>query len=461
MKRPDLANAYEEESEIATKLRLALVNGPFPGMGVGDADVYKAFCWRFWNLICAQDGRLGVVLPRSAWSVKGSQDFRITAFGRSCNEIAFLVNNKQWVFPDVHPQYTIALTSLWKTDHSKSPQVSIKGPFRNYDAFCAGKSRPAVVFSAKDVLNWTDTAALPLLPAEDSAVVFSQLRKSPRLDLNEPSEWRARPLAEEIHSRKEQHLMRKGDGKDGDWPVYKGESFEIWNPDTGVYYGWADPDEGAAYLQRKRVNGSARNNSPFFEFRDRPGYLNKVETLPCMTPRILIRRVTNRTNQRTVLVALAPAKVFVADQASCLLWPRGDEKDVAFLLGILSSLPLDWYARRFVETDVRLHIINPLPIPRPTRDNSLWQRVVAIAGRLASPDKRFSKWAKVVGVECGKLDANEKDDMICELDGVVANLYGLTESQLVHLFETFHEGWDYQPRLIAVLKHYKAWTGKF
>jgi hypothetical protein len=65
-----------------------------------------------------------------------------------------------------------------------------------------------------------------------------------------------------------------------------------------------------------------------------------------------------------------------------------------------------------------------------------------------------------VGVECGKLDAAKKDDMIAELDAVVAHLYGLTEPQLVHVFETFHEGWDYEPRLKAVLAHYRQRAGK-
>ena len=83
-----------------------------------------------------------------------------------------------------------------------------------------------------------------------------------------------------------------------------------------------------------------------------------------------------------------------------------------------------------------------------------------MAGRLACPDKRFAKWPKAVGVQCGTLDGDEKDDMLAELDAVVAHLYGLSEPQLTHIFETFHEGWDFQPRLRAVLKHYKAWAGK-
>ena len=60
-------------------------------------------------------------------------------------------------------------------------------------------------------------------------------------------------------------------------------------------------------------------------------------------------------------------------------------------------------------------------------------------------------------MECGPLPPNEKDDHIHELDAVVARLYGLTEKQLVHIFETFHEGWDFEDRLDATLRHYGAW----
>src|SRR5262249_8418723 len=179
----------------------------------------------------------------------------------------------------------------------------------------------------------------------------------------------------------------------------------------------------------------------------------------CRTPRILIRRVTNRTNQRTLVAALAPACVFVADQASCLLWPKGDEQDVAYLLGVLSSLPLDWYARRFVETDVRIHILNPLPIPPPQRQSAAWRRCVALAGRLAACDDRFAVWARKVGVSGGPLPDEQKQDHIHELDAIVAHLYGLSKKQLTLVFETFHEGWDYSARLDATLRHFRAWQG--
>ena len=140
--------------------------------------------------------------------------------------------------------------------------------------------------------------------------------------------------------------------------------------------------------------------------------------------------------------------------------PRGDEKDEAFLLGMLSSIPLDWYARRYVETNVNFFILNPFPIPRPERSSPLWQRVVELSGRLACPDERYATWAESVGVEYGLLQPEDKQDKIYELDAVAAHLYGLSEPQLVHIFETFHQGWNYEQYLNEVLKYFHTWSNR-
>ena len=92
-----------------------------------------------------------------------------------------------------------------------------------------------------------------------------------------------------------------------------------------------------------------------------------------------------------------------------VLWPRGDEKDEAYLLGVC--------CRRFRSIGILVvssncsmdfHIFNALPIPRPTRDNPLWQRVVALSGRLAAVDERYAEWAAAVGVDYGPLDPPSK-----------------------------------------------------
>ena len=241
------------------------------------------------------------------------------------------------------------------------------------------------------------------------------------------------------------------------WPIYKGESFNIWNPDTGIYYAYADPEPVLNWLQRKRMNAAnSRRDSPHREFTSK--HLSDRTNLPCFAPRVAFRDVARATDRRTIIACLIPPKVFITNKAPYFLWPRGDERDQAFLLGVLCSLPLDWYARCFVEISVNFFVINPFPVPRPCRDSKEWCRVVELAGRLACPDNRFDDWAQAVGVACGPLLDDEKLDLIHELDAVVAHLYGLNESQLVHIFETFHEGWDCEARLDSVLQHFKAWS---
>ena len=458
--RPDLVAVYETELAEMERVRKALVGGAYPGMGTGDPDLYKAFCWRFWHLTAAEGGRIGVVLPRSALAAKGSTDFRLAIFsGSESVDITMLLNNRRWVFPEVHPQYSIALVAIAHGTPEES-SIRLRGPFASLAAFSASVRNPAASFDHDQVLAWNDSASLPLLPTENSAEVFAQLRKAPRIDLNLEGQWRARP-DRELDATAQKPLMdlESEDCPDGFWPVYKGASFDLWNPDTGTYYAWADPEPALQWIGNKRIRaGKSHHDSAH---RELPlAYLRDRSTLPCFAPRVAFRDVSRATDSRTVRVALLPPEVFVVHKAPYLLWPRGDEKDQAFLVGILSSIPLDWCARRFVETNVSYFVFNPFPVPRPSRDDQRWQRVVALAGRLACPDDRFAVWAEAVGVACGPLATDEKEDMIHEIDAVGALLYGLSEPQLAHIFETFHVGWNYEDRLNGVLGHYHAWSGR-
>src|SRR5262249_14992586 len=153
-------------------------------------------------------------------------------------------------------------------------------------------------------------------------------------------------------------------------------------------------------LHEKRVRSSRRRNSAYAELG---GRLRDPSSLPCREPRIAFRDITNRTNRRTVVAALVPPGVFLTHKAPFFLWPRGTKADEAFLLGVLASLPLDWYARRFVETNLTYFILNTLPVPRPPESSALRRRVVRLAGRLAAADGRFAAWAEAVGVACGPL----------------------------------------------------------
>ena len=454
--RPDLTARFEAETEAAALLRRLLTAGAYPGMGTGDPDLYKAFVWRFWELASPEGGRIGVVLPRSALAAKGSTEFRKRILKQAeAVDLTMLVNTGRWAF-DMEPRYTIGLTAITRREGCRESELRLSGPYSSLKRFRAGAKKAPVTFRAREVEAWNDTASLPLLPSDGSVEVFAQLRRSPRLDLNDGAGWRARPQSE-LHATHDKPLMdlESEECPEGFWPVYKGASFDLWAPDTGTYYAWADPERMLDHLQGKRARAGRR--SAFAEFAAE--WRADPDTLPYLRPRIAFRDISRATDSRTIRAALVPARVFLTNKAPYFLWARGDARDQAYLLGVLSSLPLDWYARRFVETTVNFFILNPFPVPRPDGASPLRDRAITLAGRLAAPDDRFIEWARYVGVECGPLDADEQEDHIRELDAVVAHLYGLDEAQLVHVFETFHEGWDYEEPLRATLDHFRAWKG--
>lgn len=261
----------------------------------------------------------------------------------------------------------------------------------------------------------------------------------------------------EMDATNDKHHFDATHDDDTRWPVYKGASFNIWDHDTGTYYAWARPDHIVDVLQQKRLRASRYSRSAFSEMPD--DWVRDPSTLPCLYPRIAFRDVARATDTRTVIACLIPPNVVATNKAPYLLWLEGDERDQAFLLGVLCSIPLDWYARRMVEISMNFHIFNSFPIPRPDPDDPLRRRVEEIAGRLAAVDERYSDWAEAVGVQVGGVEPDERDDLIAELDAVVAHLYGVDESDVVHIFETFHEGWDYSSRLEAALAHFRDWQG--
>ncbi|HXD71834.1 MAG TPA: hypothetical protein VN615_18340, partial [Gaiellales bacterium] len=146
---------------------------------------------------------------------------------------------------------------------------------------------------------------------------------------------------------------------------------------------------------------------------------------------------------RTALVHKAPG----------LVWPQGGSADVAFVLGMLCSLPFDWAARRRVEATMSFAILNGLPVPRAPRGHD---RIAHLAARLSCVDERYADFAREVGVEVGPMPLDERSDMEAEIDALVAHAYGLSENDLRVIFRDFTERAVPPAYRERVVEHYRA-----
>ena len=157
----DKANPLWRGEFEAEQARLANLRGFFSEeggyqlQGVGDTDLYQLFCERYSHLV-RLDGRLGVVLPRSAFLAQGARGFRQWLFtSNSLRRLDLLLNNRGWAFT-IHPQYTIALLTGQHKAPTDQAAFQVTGPSANLREFqgAAGGQGVSILASSLELPMW-------------------------------------------------------------------------------------------------------------------------------------------------------------------------------------------------------------------------------------------------------------------------------------------------------------------
>jgi hypothetical protein len=200
-------------------------------------------------------------------------------------------------------------------------------------------------------------------------------------------------------------------------------------------------------LEQKRL----RSRGIFGDFPEE--VLKDPATLPPHDCRIVFRDVVRATDRRTMTTCLAPPRIFVIHIAPQLIFARGDERDVLYVLAVLNSLPYDWLLRRRVETHVTFGILNSLPVPEAPSGHA---RLSELAGRLSIVDERYDDFVRRAGIEPEPLDPGDRAEAEAEIDALVAHAYGLSEDDLRVIFEDFNEQALSAAQRELILAHFRG-----
>ena len=436
--RPDLVAAETRERAESEALRDAV--RALPGMNTGHPDLFRAFMARFAQLLCGDGGRYGVVLPGDAFKIRGNGAIREGLDHRAKGvDVQMLTNRTHWVFADVDVRKLVALVAV-----ELGPQgdggctYTIRPEHHRENAFRARSLADHVTRPSAFLRRYSGGLVQPTLPTANAPATMAVIEAMMRVPtIGDHPRLKVRRVYADVETSRAYKAYYSKEDDPARWPVYGGDSFDLWQPDTGRYYDWANGDEIAALVQSKRAR--ARQGTPYAGLPD--PWRRDPAANPCRHPRIAYRDVTNRTNTRTLLAALIPPNRVLVQTAPWVLWtdPRRSVSHEAFLLGVMCSVPADWWMRRFVEGHVDEEAFDSLRVPDADPATGLGARAVALAARLAAPDARFAGWAAAAGVPHGPLAPDEKRAMIEELDAVVARLYGLTPAHLAHVYDTFHD----------------------
>lgn len=119
----------------------------------------------------------------------------------------------------------------------------------------------------------------------------------------------------------------------------------------------------------------------------------------------------------------------------------------------MNSLPFDWQARRYIETNINYYMLESLIVP--PLDHTEFYGIAKAAARLSAVDQRFSEFAQAVGVETGPLSDEERQRLRVEIDALVARAWDLTTDDLELMFTDFTLNavpLDYREDLLARLE---------
>jgi hypothetical protein len=449
--RPELEKEYQAAIEQTNKLRTALLRGPYEGLGSSNVDLYQAFAWRNWNSL-RKNGRFGLVLPRGAMSGTALSQWRKQVLEQgNFADVTFASNNRHWIFENVHASYAVAFVVA---EHSEKHFVQFSGPARSIEEL-KNIANSRVNVPVEEFQSWTLNSSFPQLPDYQAFEIFRVFKRSNRLGDQTP-EWDFGVVQGDFNATTNRDVFELGPASEGvSVPVYAGASFNLWNPKYGVAYGHASDTKLRNFLLERLRKSSQVSKSAYFNRQF------SRETLPMDKPRIGFRDITNATNTRTTIVALLPPGIVGTHRVSFLVNRTGQTANEAFLLGIMSSIPYDWYMRRVVEMVLNFEILRSSPVPFSEMSTEHGKRLTELSVRLACTDERFAVWAaEAVTHPFEPLDVGQKFEALCEIDALAAIMFGLERNQVSHIFATFHRGWDYKDRLEKVLHYFDDWKGK-
>ena len=276
--------------------------------------MFKAFAERFLRLTRVL-GSIGCVLPRQLLGGAGSAPLRHELFERwTVLSADVLWNRRVWAFPAVFHRTRMTLLAARRRAPGADAVIPSAGPLDSAEHFAQAREL-RMTYSVKALAGWSENLELPSLPDAKTGQIFATMMRHPRFD-NPDRPWRARPYRELDSSADRDLYNEDGSG----WPVWKGDTFERYQPDIAPPVYWAESDAVLERLQRKRLN----SRSVFREFSAQT--LADPLTLPPLDCRIVFRDVVRATDRRTMKTCLAPPGIFAMEKSPQLIWPHGDAR---------------------------------------------------------------------------------------------------------------------------------------
>ena len=395
-------------------------SGDYTRQGRGDTATHKLFIERMYNLL-RNSGRLGYIVPSGIYTDLGTQDLREMFLNEGHIQYVFSFSNERFFFPGVDHRFKFALIGAQKGVSS--------------DGFWAAfRFNPRVAVAPDE---------LPAFLADELNLVYVRRKSLEKFSPHSLSLM-------EFQTKNDYEIVEK---IYGEWQTFGDEIESTWNAKFTREF---DMTNDRALFTNKRglplYEGKMIHQ--FDAYFAEPSYwvneeaaidrLQNKTALGYLQYRLAFRDIASSTNERTLISAILPRKVFCNNKTPLIEPTDTDHREqiILFLSGLLNSLALDFIIRQKVSTTLNFFYMESLPMPRLTAGDPYFDAIVPRAARLTCSRPEFADlWREVMGEEWdtskGATSESERQQLRNEIDAIVAHLYGLSRDEFDHILGTF------------------------
>ncbi|MFF1930235.1 Eco57I restriction-modification methylase domain-containing protein [Streptomyces sp. NPDC058228] len=354
-------------------------------------------------------GHLGLVLPRQSLVLAGWKKLREELTTRHSLRIVQGRNHGEWIFEDVHASYAVVLlTAMPATTPITRVWVA-----NNVAEVTAAVDETAIVLSQEDLASFSESHVIPWFASSADRTVFDTMRNGPRLASGKG--W--------IKATHDARWDFRGSGPDKGLAV-RSRAEDCWSVLMTAHVDQFSFDQSAIFKQ-------------FVTDRDgliakRRGVVERdgVVVLSDRHPMIIVRHPSRSDDSRTLIATALPEagilhnKGYIHAVMHDLDGGTGELARLA-LLGLLNTITVDWWVRRFVDRHVTAPVINQIPLPSwtPAQVGEAAQITSSLLARHG-----YSRLAGGIEVT----DACMEDDtaLLTRLERLALHGYGLEQDAL-------------------------------
>ena len=416
----------------------------FPLTGNGDANLFALFAEMAFDLRCGH-GAAGIVVPIGLMSDKGSCRFCQKLVTNQQVSSIYHFTNTENIFPDVDGRYSFSLLTI------RSAKQTDCVFYASNESHLDDTQR-LVHFMLDDIplLN-PNTQTVPLVRTKyDLKLCRKIYQHAPVLiqelpDGSQRNPWQVQTMRMFDMSNDSDLFLTKGT------PAYE-QALQQGKTLAPLYESklYLQFDHRYASYKLNQQTGKLETSEVELQQKQQPVFSITPQYWLCATdvqerldsknwrkPWMLAwRKITQATNERTLICTVLPSRVGVGD-SSYLLFPNVNDSYAACLLATFNSLVVDYVQRlKQAGSNLNLFYLKQLPILPPEAFKE--QDVAFICERVAKLTRTADDINEVWLTDYPAYTfqgPEERLQLRCELDAYIARMYGLTREELHYILD--------------------------